>query len=49
MSWGPRKLKRVLEREAPQRAWPARRRRYKFNVKGWRSEDRRYDGRVKGA
>jgi putative transposase len=23
MSWGPRKLKRVLEREAPQRAWPA--------------------------
>src|SRR6202167_2107903 len=23
MSWGPRKLKRVLEREAPQRPWPA--------------------------
>lgn len=23
MSWGPRKLKRVLEREAPQRSWPA--------------------------
>jgi putative transposase len=23
MSWGPRKLKRVLEREAPNRAWPA--------------------------
>ena len=23
MSWGPRKLKRVLEREAPQQAWPA--------------------------
>jgi transposase InsO family protein len=23
MSWGPRKLKRVLEREAPQRVWPA--------------------------
>jgi putative transposase len=23
MSWGPRKLKRVLEREQPQRRWPA--------------------------
>ena len=23
MSWGPRKLKRVLQREEPQRAWPA--------------------------
>ena len=23
MSWGPRKLKRVLEREAPQNCWPA--------------------------
>jgi putative transposase len=23
MSWGPRKLKRVLEREEPQRPWPA--------------------------
>src|ERR1700746_2962650 len=23
MSWGPRKLKRVLERKAPQRVWPA--------------------------
>jgi transposase InsO family protein len=23
MSWGPRKLKRVLQRRAPQRAWPA--------------------------
>jgi transposase InsO family protein len=23
MSWGPRKLKRVLEREEPQRSWPA--------------------------
>jgi transposase len=23
MSWGPRKLKRVLEREEPQRVWPA--------------------------
>src|ERR1700723_148480 len=23
MSWGPRKLKRVLEREEPQRCWPA--------------------------
>ena len=23
MSWGPRKLKRVLEREEPQRTWPA--------------------------
>lgn len=23
MTWGPRKLKRVLEREAPQRRWPA--------------------------
>jgi putative transposase len=23
MRWGPRKLKRVLEREAPQTAWPA--------------------------
>ena len=23
MSWGPRKLKRVLEREVPDRAWPA--------------------------
>src|SRR5690348_10061583 len=23
MSWGPRKLKRVLEREEPQQGWPA--------------------------